>query len=161
MRVSGVPSEQESRIEWWRQVVFRQQSTPVSLTQFCRQMGITTRKFSYWRQRLRETDAASSGPHVTQSGSLKPASAVGRDTAAAFVPVSIIDRSAAIALEIELASRCSVRLTGSIDPALLRAAIMAGGSRRGWRGGGRRGGRRLRAGVRGWRRRIGPGGRLG
>ena len=41
-----------------RQVVFRQQSVPVPLTQFCRQMGISTRKFYYWRQRLREMDAA-------------------------------------------------------------------------------------------------------
>ena len=127
MRECRLPSEEESRIEWWRQVVFRQQSTPVSLTQFCRQMGITTRKFSYWRQRLREMDAASSGPHVTQSGSLKPASTVARDTTAAFVPVSIIDRSATTALEIELANGCSVRLTGTIDPGLLRAAIMAAG----------------------------------
>jgi hypothetical protein len=127
MRERRLPSEEESRIEWWRQVVFRQQSTPVSLTQFCQQMGITTRKFSYWRQRLREMDAASSGPHLAPSGSLKPTSAVVRDTTAAFVPVSIIDRSATTALEIDLANGCSVRLTGSIDPGLLRAAIMAAG----------------------------------
>lgn len=127
MRERRLPSEEESRIEWWRQVVFRQQSTPVSLTQFCRQMGISYRKFSYWRQRLRELDAAGSLPHLAPPGSLKPASAVARDTSAAFVPVSIIDRSATTALEIELANGCSVRLTGSIDPGLLRAAIMAAG----------------------------------
>jgi hypothetical protein len=127
MRESRLPSEEESRIEWWRQVVFRQQSAQVPLAQFCRQMGISYRKFSYWRQRLREMDAAGSGPRLTQSGSLKPASAVVRDTAAAFVPVSIVDRSATTALEIELANGCSVRLTGSIDPGLLRTAIMAAG----------------------------------
>jgi hypothetical protein len=130
MRESRFPSEQESRIDWWRQVISRQQSTRVPLTQFCRQMGISYRKFSYWRQRLREMDAASSGSRITNpSGSPKPARAAVSDTPAAFVPVSIIDRSATTttALEIELANGCSVRLTGSIDPALLRAAIMAAG----------------------------------
>jgi hypothetical protein len=127
MRASRLPSEQESRIEWWRQVVFRQQSAPVPLAQFCRQMGISYRKFSYWRRRLREMDAAGSGPRLTPSGSLNPASAAVRDTAAAFVPVSIVDRSATTALEIELANGCSVRLTGSIDPGLLRAAVIAAG----------------------------------
>ena len=128
MRESRLPSEQESRIEWWRQVVFRQQSAPVPLAQFCRQMGISSRKFSYWRQRLREMDAASSGSQVTPSGSLERASTGVRDTAAAFVPVSVIDRShTTAALEIELANGCSVRLAGSIDPGLLQAAIMAAG----------------------------------
>lgn len=128
MRESRLPSEQDSRIEWWRQVVFRQQSARVPLAQFCRQMGISYRKFSYWRQRLREMDAASSGFKITTpSGSPKPARPVVRDTTAAFVPVSIIDRSATTALEIELANGCSVRLTGSIDPGLLRAAVMAAG----------------------------------
>ncbi len=127
MRERRLPSEEESLIEWWRQVVFRQQSTPVSLTQFCRQMGISYRKFSYWRQRLREMDAASSGSLFTPSRSPERASTGVSDTTAAFVPVSIIDRSATTALEIELANGCSVRLTGSIDPALLRAAVMAAG----------------------------------
>ena len=127
MRESRVPSEQESRIEWWRQVVFRHQSARVSIAQFCRQMGISTRKFSYWRQRVREMDAASSGSQITPSGSLKPASAAARDTGAAFVPVSIIDRSATTAVEIELANGCSVRLTGSIDHGMPLAAIMTAG----------------------------------
>ena len=128
MRESRLPSEQESRIEWWRQVVFRQQSTPVPLTQFCRKLGITTRKFSYWRQRLREMDVASSESQITPPGSPEPASAVVGDRTAAFAPVSIIGRSdTTAALEIELANGCSVRLTGTIDPGLLRAAIVAAG----------------------------------
>jgi hypothetical protein len=129
MRERRFPSEQESRIDWWRQVISRQQSTGVPLTQFCRQMGISYRKFSYWRQRLCELDAASSKSHTTTIGSPKPSNASVRDTAAAFVPVSIIDRSSTTttAVEIELANGCSVRFTGTIDPGLLRAAIMAAG----------------------------------
>jgi hypothetical protein len=47
---------------------------------------------------------------------------------AAFVLVLIVNRSAiTTALEIELANGCSVRLTGSIEPGLLRVATMAAG----------------------------------
>jgi hypothetical protein len=126
MRESKCPSAEESRIEWWRRLIFRQQSTPIPLTQFCRQMGINTRKFYYWRQRLREMDAASSGSQITPSGSLQPASTVSRDDAA-FLPVSIISRSMTTELEIELANGCAVRLKGSVDVNLLQAAISAAG----------------------------------
>jgi hypothetical protein len=89
MREGECPSEEESRIEWWRRLIFRQRATPVPLTQFCRQMGINTRKFYYWRKRLRERDAASSGSQITPSGSLESAGSLSIGKAAAFVPVSI------------------------------------------------------------------------
>jgi hypothetical protein len=127
MRASGLPSEQESRIEWWRRVICRQQSATVPLTQFCRQMGICTRKFYYWRQRLREIDAAGSGSQFTPSGSSQSASASSRGTAAAFLPISIIGRGTTTELEIELANGCAVRLKGAIDVDLLQAAISAAG----------------------------------
>jgi transposase-like protein len=130
MRASGLPSEQESRIEWWRQLIFRQQSAPVPLTQFCRQMGINPRKFYYWRKRLREMDAASSGPPITPSGSLQSKSSAPRG-AAAFLPVSIIGRGTTVELEIELANGCAVRLKGAVDVDLLQAAISAAGELRG------------------------------
>lgn len=127
MRESRFPSEQESRFEWWRQVISRQQSTRVPLAQFCRQTGISYRKFSYWRQRLRELDAASSDSQIKSPESPKPARAAVSDITAAFVPVSIIDRSATTAVEIKLANGCTVQFTGIIDPGLLRAAIVAAG----------------------------------
>jgi hypothetical protein len=125
MRESECPSELESRIEWWRRVIFRQQSSPVPLTQFCGQMGINTRKFYYWRKRLRELDAASSGSQITPSGSFESASSLCIGRAAAFVPVSIVDRSTTTELEIELANGCTVRLKGAVDVGLLQAAISA------------------------------------
>ena len=133
MRASEFPSEQKSRIEWWRRLVARQQSTPVPLTQFCRQMGINPRKFYYWRKRLREMDAASSGPPITTSGSLQLKSTVPSGAAGAFLPVSIIDRGTAIdiscgtttELEIELANGSVVRLKGAVDGNLLQVAISA------------------------------------
>jgi hypothetical protein len=127
MRESECPSEQESRLEWWRRLIFRQQSTPVPLTQFCRQIGINTRRFYYWRKRLREMDAAGSGPPITKSGSLQSANTVARDAAADFLPVSIIGRSTTTELEIELPNGCAIRLRGSVDVGLLQAAISAAG----------------------------------
>ncbi len=38
------PAEQESRIEWWGRVILRQEGGRIPLAQFCRQLGITTRK---------------------------------------------------------------------------------------------------------------------
>jgi hypothetical protein len=128
MRASRFPSEQESRIEWWRRLIFRQQSAVVPLTQFCQQMGVSTRKFYYWRKRLRQMDAASSGDHVIPLGSPRPASAVARSTRSTFVPVSIVNPATTThQLEIELANGCAVRLTGAIDLGLLQAAITAAG----------------------------------
>ena len=126
MRESGVPSEQESRIDWWRRLIFRQRSVPVPLTQFCRQMGVSTRKFYYWRQRLRDLDAASSGSQITPSGSLQSASTISGDDDT-FLPVSIVHRSTTTELEIELTNGCLVRLKGSVDVGLLQAAIIAAG----------------------------------
>jgi hypothetical protein len=127
MRETRLPLERESRIEWWRRLIFRQQSAPVPLNQFCRQMGISTRKFYYWRQRLREMDAASSGRPITASGSPRSATTIAGSTAANFVPVSIVNPGTTTQLEIELANGCAVRLTGPVDLGLLQAAIIAAG----------------------------------
>ena len=90
-------------------------------------MGINPRKFHCWRKRLREMDAASSGPPITTSGSLQSASTVARDAAADFLPVSIIGRSTTAELGIELANGSVVRLKGAVDGDLLQAAISAAG----------------------------------
>jgi hypothetical protein len=127
MRESRLPSEQDSRVEWWRRVIVRQKSAPIPLAEFCRQTGIGTRKFYYWRQRLREMDAATSGRQGSPSESPRPAGGIARSTAATFVPVSIVNPGTTTQLEIELANGCAVRLTGSIDPGLLQAAISAAG----------------------------------
>jgi hypothetical protein len=127
MRETRLPLERESRTEWWRRLIVRQQSAQVPLAQFCRQMGISTRKFYYWRQRLREMDAASSGRQITASGSLRSTTTIAGSTAANFVPVSIISPGTATQLEIEFANGCAVRLTGPVDPGLLQAAITATG----------------------------------
>jgi hypothetical protein len=72
-------------------------------------------------------DAANLGCQVSPSGSPRLASAIGSSSAATFVPVSIVNSGSSAQLEIELANGCVVRLTGSIDPGLLQALIMAAG----------------------------------
>jgi transposase-like protein len=135
MRENESPLERESRIEWWHRLIVRQQSTPVPLTQFCRQMGINPRKFYYWRKRLREMGPASAGRPITTPGPSRSTSTVARDAAADFLPVSIIggstafdiSRSTTTELEIELANGSVVRLKGAVDGALLQVAISAAG----------------------------------
>jgi hypothetical protein len=127
MRERRLPSEQESRIEWWRRLIVRQQSATIPLTRFCEQVGINPRKFYYWRQRLREMDGAIRACQASSSGSSRPADALVPSTTATFLPVSIVNPGTATQLEIELANGCAVRLTGSIDPGLLQAAIRAAG----------------------------------
>jgi hypothetical protein len=127
MRESRLPSEQESRIEWWRRLIIRQQSASVPLTQFCRQMGINTRKFYYWRQRLREMDAATAGRQGSPPESPRPAGGMAMGAGTTFMPISIVNPGTTTQLEIELANGCALRLTGSIDPSLLQAAISAAG----------------------------------
>ena len=125
LATTNFPDEQQSRIEWWHRVILRQEAGQVPLSQFCRQLGITTRKFYYWRQRLRKSDAARAGTHITTTQA--PRSTAAPSTAATFVPVSILDQRTTAQLEIELANGCTLRVTGSVDPGLLQAAITAAG----------------------------------
>ncbi len=118
-RYSRSASRQERR-EWWRRQLSRQQSGNLSVTEFCRQLGIHVSMFCYWRKRIH--DAPSSGPEQVTPKRPSPAESM----AAIFVPVSLVDRRAGH-LEIELANACVVRLEGAIDPSLLQAAIVAAG----------------------------------
>jgi transposase-like protein len=62
MRERRLPSEKESQIQWWRQVIVRQQSAGVSVVQFCRELGMTPRKFRYWvTARRNHTPRAAAG----------------------------------------------------------------------------------------------------
>jgi hypothetical protein len=115
----------ESRIDWWRRVIARQRAAQVTLAQFCREMGITPRKFYYWKKRVRNASPAAPGERCGPRQSPPAAPAPGR--AAGFVPVSIKSDDAPASLEIELANGCAIRLKGLIDPDLLRAAITSAG----------------------------------
>ena len=121
MVAHGRPTSRHERREWWRRQLARQQSANLSVTDFCRQLGVSIATFYYWKKRVYEVSSPSPGPVVAERTSRPLA------MAADFVPVSLVDRRANTHLEIELANACIVRLEGVIDSSLLQAAITATG----------------------------------
>ena len=93
----------------------------MSVTDFCRQLGVSVTTFYYWRKRV---DEAPPGARADVPGVGPSRHAT---TTANFLPLSIIESGAGPELEIELTNACMVRLTGVIDPLLLQAAIAAAG----------------------------------
>ena len=120
------PTSREHRREWWRRQLARQASANLSVTEFCRQLGVSLTTFYYWKKRVRETPPIVSR-HVPVENSSHGLTTTAGAAPSNFVPVSILDPTASTQLEIELANACVLRLKGVIDPSLLQAAIMAAG----------------------------------
>jgi transposase-like protein len=112
-----------ARREWWRRQIQRQNDGKLSVAEFCRRLGVSTVTFYAWKRRFREDAPVS--PAIPERPEAKP-SANGAPVPA-FLPVAMLDAGPNGQLEIELANACVVRLTGAIDPALLRIAIRAAG----------------------------------
>ena len=131
----GPPSDRRVRREWWRRQIERHKQSKLSVTQFCSRLGVRPKTFCAWRQRLRATSPALS--HV--SAERNPhARSIGNGAAMTpFLPVTIRDRDDTTTgqLEITLSNSCVLRLSGAVDPHLLRIAIdgagRLGGKRRG------------------------------
>ena len=51
MVASDRPTIRHERREWWRRQLSRQQSENVSVTDFCRQLGVSISTFYYWKKR--------------------------------------------------------------------------------------------------------------
>jgi len=115
------PVDRHARREWWRRQVERQQRSHLSVAEFCRRHGINQVTFYSWRRRFSD---ASAGVEFngTQSHPV-PNPALRAD----FVPVSILDFTSAGQLEIAFGGVCTLRLMGTVDPKLLRVAILAAG----------------------------------
>ena len=126
MAGTGRHTDHQSRLDWWRRQIQRQRMANLTVTDFCRQLGVSVTTFYYWKRRVHGPSptapvwGAAEHPsrHLTASAS---------DTDANFVPVSILDPTAGTQLEIELTNACVVRLRGVIDPPLLQAAITSAG----------------------------------
>lgn len=108
----GPPADRQARRDWWRRQIQRQEESQLSVAEFCRRLGVGTATFYSWKRNFREAEARS---------------ASGGAQAAPFLPVSVVGLSPAVQLEIELGNQCVVRVTGTIDPKLLRIAIRAAG----------------------------------
>ncbi len=129
------PAGRQERLEWWRLQIARQQSGNRSVTEFCRQLGVTISAFYYWKNRLQEVPRNAHLP-VPFRSALGSATVTTNATTVDFVPVSIIKPTGDTQLEIELTNDCVVRLRGAIDSALLQTAITTAGQLKGSRRGG-------------------------
>ncbi len=131
----GLPSDRRARREWWRRQIERHKQSELSVTQFCSRLGVRPKTFYAWRQRLRATSSAVSRVSVERK-SHSPSNGNGA-AVGPFLPVTIRDCGAATGgqLEITLSNSCVLRLSGAVDPDLLRIAIdgagRLGGKRRG------------------------------
>ena len=125
MRGMNLPTERESRLEWWGRQVSRQQAAGTPVSEFCRQIGVTVRAFNYWRDRVQVASRINSGRGAVSSS--QRSSAPTADAAPDFMPVSILGSGVTTELEIDLANGHAIRLKGSLDPGLVQAAIAAAG----------------------------------
>ena len=121
----GPRASRQARREWWRRQIQRQKEGSLTVAEFCRRIGVSTVTFHAWKRRFRESPPASS--LVPEGPSARPMHEANGPGTHPFLPVSILDTGTAGQLEIELANACIVRLTGAIDPELLRIAIHAAG----------------------------------
>jgi hypothetical protein len=121
MAGTGPRTSHQSRVAWWRAQFHRQRKANLSVTAFCRQLGVSITTFYYWKKRVDEALPDSRGPVPGVCASRRAT------TAASFVPLSIIEPRMGAELEIELSNSCVLRFKGVIDPSLLQAAITAAG----------------------------------
>jgi len=121
----GPPASRQARREWWRRQIQRQKDGSLTVTEFCRRLGVSTVTFYAWKRRFREAPPAP--PLGPDRASARPMPEANGASTPAFLPVSILHAGPAGQLEIELANACIVRIKGAIDPELLRIAIHAAG----------------------------------
>lgn len=123
----GPPADRQTRREWWRGQIQRQQQSQMTVAEFCRRRGIHPVTFYAWKRRFRDEAATPAASCPTSQPQAKPLTRGVPPAGAAFLPVSIVDASTGGLLEIEFGNTCTVRLKGTVDPTLLRVAIRAAG----------------------------------
>jgi transposase-like protein len=125
MAETGLRTNHQSRVDWWRVQFQRQQKASLSVSELCRQLDVSVTTCYYWKKRVHE--ASPKSPRRIAAGYPSRGLTTADTTAASFVPVSIAAPTAGTELEIELTNSCVLRLKGTIDPSLLRDAIAAAG----------------------------------
>jgi transposase-like protein len=126
MSGTGLRTNHQSRVDWWRKQFHRHQKANLSVAEFCRQLGVSVTTFYYWRRRVHDAARTDSSGVSVAHRSRNPIPSAD-SVVPNFVPVSVIDPGAGTVLEIELTNACVVRLRGVIDSPLLQAAIAAAG----------------------------------
>ena len=51
---TGLRANYQSRVDWWRGQIQRQRKANLSVTEFCRQLGVSVTTFYYWKKRVHE-----------------------------------------------------------------------------------------------------------
>jgi hypothetical protein len=46
-------TDHQSRLDWWRRQIQRQPKTNLTITDFCRQPGVSVPTFYYWKRRVK------------------------------------------------------------------------------------------------------------
>ena len=83
MAATGLRTNHQSRVDWWRGQFQRQRKANLSVTEFCRQLGVSVTMFYYWKKRVHEATPNAPGQSPAEYPSRR------LTTAANFVPVSI------------------------------------------------------------------------
>src|SRR5271157_1014819 len=81
------PTTRNERREWWRRQLSRQQSANLSVTEFCRQLGVSITTLYYWKKRVHEAPANTLGRvlgkrssrRMTTTAGATAANLIGRD----------------------------------------------------------------------------------
>jgi hypothetical protein len=123
---TGLRANYQSRVDWWRGQFQRQRKANLSVTEFCRQLGVSVTTFYYWKKRVQGIPPTAP-QRLPAERPLRHLTSTVSATAANFIPVPILEPTVGTQLEIELTNACVVRLKGVIDPPLLQAAITAAG----------------------------------
>ena len=61
MAETGLRTNHQSRVDWWRVQFQRQQKANLSVTELCRQLDVSVTTFYYWRKRVHENSPTSPG----------------------------------------------------------------------------------------------------
>ena len=85
MAVTKPRANHQSRVNWWRAQFQRQRKANLSVTELCRQLGVSITTFYYWKKRVdgAPPDACRPVPGVPLSRHATPA--------ATFIPLSITE----------------------------------------------------------------------
>ena len=69
MAATETRTNHQSRVDWWRGQFQRQRKTDLSVTEFCRQLGVSVTTFYYWKKRVHEAPPNAPGrvPGVRRS----------------------------------------------------------------------------------------------
>src|SRR5271157_4954441 len=52
MAGTGRHTDHQSRLDWWRRQIQRQRMANLTVTDFCRQLGVSVTTFYYWKRRV-------------------------------------------------------------------------------------------------------------